>query len=86
LQLLGTTILLQANATGGNQVQYWFRARRRAPGTTTWEAWETLQLFSGARECRWTPTLPGLYSVIAYAREAGTTTPMPYKAITVTIK
>jgi len=72
---VGVPINLTASATGGGTLEYQFKAKYlSAPGVY---AWITLQDYSALNTCTWTPAEARSYTIIAYAREKGTT--VPYK-------
>jgi hypothetical protein len=83
-QRLGSQITLSATPLGGMGVQYRFRMRAKAPGSSIWGAWETVQEFSASATYAWTPSQAGTYSIVVYAKTDGMTTPL-YKAIAFTI-
>jgi Tol biopolymer transport system component len=65
---VGTPVLMSAHAAGA--VQYQFRVAVR---TRTGLSWKTVQSYSTAASCQWTPTEAGSYTLYVSARVAGST-------------
>lgn len=63
-----TAITLTAHATGGDVVEYRFRAGYQ--DVAGWH-WADLTSYQTTNSCGWTPTVPRLYTLVIYAREAG---------------
>ncbi|MEI7831871.1 MAG: Ig-like domain-containing protein [bacterium] len=73
---IGSSIVLTTTATGGGTLEYMFKAKYTGVAGIVWF---TLQDWGLANICTWTPTAgqgAHAYTIIAYAREKGTT---PYK-------
>ncbi|MEI7831740.1 MAG: Ig-like domain-containing protein, partial [bacterium] len=73
---IGSSIVLTTTATGGGTLEYMFKAKYTGVAGIVWF---TLQDYGSLNTCMWTPTLAQgahSYTIIAYAREKGTT---PYK-------
>lgn len=71
-QPLGTPITLTAIPTGGGQVEYLFRAGYQ--DVAGWH-WSVIREYGATAVCPWTPTDPHLYTLVVWAREAGSTKP-----------
>jgi outer membrane protein assembly factor BamB/uncharacterized membrane protein len=69
-RLAQTPITLMASATGGDSVEFQFRAGCMSGGSLSWT---TLQAFSPRTTCAWRPDREGTWSLVVLAREAGTT-------------
>ncbi|MEI7831918.1 MAG: ice-binding family protein [bacterium] len=72
---VGVPVKLTAIATGGKLMEYMFRAKYTGPNGSVWT---TLQEYSTSAVCTWRPTEAHVYTVIAYVRELGLTTWVPY--------
>ncbi|MEI7832509.1 MAG: SUMF1/EgtB/PvdO family nonheme iron enzyme [bacterium] len=62
---------LTATPTGGGTLEYQFKAKYLS--TSGVYVWLTLQEYGASNTCTWTPTVAQSYTIIAYAREKGTT-------------
>jgi hypothetical protein len=67
----GTSVTLTATPTGGHVVEYRFRQGMRSG--SGW-IWTDLNSFTPASTITWTPTEAGSFTLVALARESGTTT------------
>ena len=70
---VGVPITLTTTATGGGTLEYQFKVKYTG---ATGSVWYTLQDYSPNSNCTWTPSAAQgahAYTIIAYAREQGTT-------------
>jgi pimeloyl-ACP methyl ester carboxylesterase len=82
----GTPVTLTATPTGGKTVQYQFRQRYRAPGSTVWSGWTTVRNYSATPVHLWQPAAAGTYTLAVYGRELGSMAYAAYQAVQVTVR
>ncbi len=63
---VGAAVLLTATPTGGDALEYAFFVKSAA-------GWGTLQPYGDANTCTWMPEAPGVYTLLVWVREKGST-------------
>lgn len=75
LTAVGVPVKLTAVATGGKVLEYMFKVKYPTPAGFVWT---TVRSYGPSPVCTWYPTEAHTYTVIAYVREMGLPTWVPY--------